>query len=245
MRTSSPRRCIWIRIPSSFHSTEARSKPATASATLAAVEASIGRTGRKSSKPTSRSPSSPSPSAISAVRGRSPDSISARRVTSPETPAARATASTISPASAPCLSSPVKRRRTKSASALRSRGRAARRGSPCARPPTRRRSSPGPRDRAIELVRPSATAPRQRRALDACRSSSTRPRPGPAEARPQKPDADGTSLRIEPLQELGEDRDLPRARARVCHAPAMRRRRRRAGSSRGVMVAKKAQDSST
>ena len=34
MRTSSPRRWIWMRMPSSFHSTDARSKPATASATL-------------------------------------------------------------------------------------------------------------------------------------------------------------------------------------------------------------------
>ena len=32
MRTSSPRRWIWMRMPSSFHSTDARSKPATASA---------------------------------------------------------------------------------------------------------------------------------------------------------------------------------------------------------------------
>ena len=105
-----------MRIPSSFHSTEARSKLATASATLSAVEASIGRIGRKSSKPTSRSPSSPSVIAISAVRVRSPESISARRASSPETPAALTIASTISPASAPCRSSPVKSRLTKSAS---------------------------------------------------------------------------------------------------------------------------------
>ena len=67
MRTSSPRRWIWIRIPSSFHSTDERSKPSTASPTLAAVEASIGKIGRKSSNPTSRSPSSPRVSASSAV----------------------------------------------------------------------------------------------------------------------------------------------------------------------------------
>ena len=45
-----------MRIPSSFHSTDARSKPATASATLSAVDASIGRIGRKSSKPTAAKP---------------------------------------------------------------------------------------------------------------------------------------------------------------------------------------------
>ena len=49
-----------MRIPSSFHSTDARSKPAIASATLAPVEASIGRIGRKISKPTARSAASPS-----------------------------------------------------------------------------------------------------------------------------------------------------------------------------------------
>src|SRR5919106_952495 len=41
MRTSSPRRWICIRIPSSFHSTEARSKLVTASGTLAAVGGGI------------------------------------------------------------------------------------------------------------------------------------------------------------------------------------------------------------
>jgi hypothetical protein len=105
-----------MRIPSSFHSTEARSKLETASATLSAVEASIGKIGRKSSKPTARSPCSPSLMAISAVRVRSPESISARRASSPETPAAFATASTMIPARAPCRSSPVNRRLTKPAS---------------------------------------------------------------------------------------------------------------------------------
>ena len=87
-----------------------------ASETLVLVEASIGRIGRKISKPTSLSPSSPAVIAIAAIRGRSPDSISARRASTPGTPAAFATASAISPASAPCLSSPVNRRLRKSAS---------------------------------------------------------------------------------------------------------------------------------
>jgi hypothetical protein len=117
MRTSSPRRWIWIRIPSSFHSTDDLAKLVTASGTLAAVDASIGRIGRKSSSRTAFRPSSPSVIATSAVRVRSPESISARRASCPETPAAFATASIISPASAPCLNSPVKRRLTKPASA--------------------------------------------------------------------------------------------------------------------------------
>jgi hypothetical protein len=89
---------------------------ATASVTLAAVEASIGKMGRNSSNPTSRRPSSPADIAISAVRDRSPESMSARRASTAETPDALATASTIRPASAPCRSPPVKSRFTKSAS---------------------------------------------------------------------------------------------------------------------------------
>jgi hypothetical protein len=116
MRTSSPRRWIWIRIPSTFHSTDDLWKLATASGTLVAVEASIGRIGRKSSSCTARRPSSPSVIAISAVRVRSPESIKARRASCPDTPAAFAIASIIRPASAPCLSSPVKSRLTKSVS---------------------------------------------------------------------------------------------------------------------------------
>ncbi len=138
MRTSSPRRWIWIRIPSSFHSTEERSKLETASATLSAVEASIGKIGRKSSKPTSRRPSAPSRIARSAVRVRSPESISARRASAAGTPAALATASTITPASAPCRSSPVNSRLTKPAS-----GSVARSSSP-ARSSVRRAPEPLP-----------------------------------------------------------------------------------------------------
>ena len=119
-------------MPSSFHSTDARSKLATASDTSAAVEASIGRIGRKISNPTAPSPSSPCVIAISAVRVRSPESISARRVTAPETPAALATASTINPPSAPCLSPPVKSRLTKSASCSVARPRSSPSG--CLRP---------------------------------------------------------------------------------------------------------------
>ena len=56
-----------MRMPSSFHSTDASSKLSTASATSAAGEASIGSTGRNSSKPTARRPASPS---VERDRGR-------------------------------------------------------------------------------------------------------------------------------------------------------------------------------
>src|SRR5919198_419775 len=155
MRTSSARRCIWMRIPSSFHSTDARSKPVKASATLSAVEASIGRIGRKISKPTSRSPASPSASASSAVRGRSPDNISARRVISVDTPAALAIASVMSPTRAPCLSSPVNNRRRKSASCAVARPTPTR---PCRGTPERRPTAIGTSLPSI-LVRRSARIP--------------------------------------------------------------------------------------
>ena len=213
MRTSSPRRWIWMRIPSSFHSTDERSKPSTASATLSAVEASIGRIGRKISRPTSRRPSSPLVSAISAVRVRSPDSISARRASRPGTPAAFATASTISPASAPCLSSPVKRRLTKSASGSVARASRSPRSS------SRPAADPLPSTSWTAAIARSRSAIVERRlrggrALDRRRSSSSRHRPVPAEARPaRKPTASATSSGVEPPQQVGEDRDLLRARA--------------------------------
>jgi hypothetical protein len=129
-------RCIWTRMPSSFHSTDAHSNPENASVRVAPVDASIGRIGRKSSKPTSLSPSSPVLIAISAIRGRSPESISARRASSPATPAACATASAISPARAPCRSSPVnsRLRRFPSSSVAR----------PSNSPSSRRRTPPEP-----------------------------------------------------------------------------------------------------
>src|SRR5215471_4972464 len=70
MRTSSPRLWIWMRMPSSFHSTDASSNPSRASSTLSAVDASIGSTGLKSSKPTPPSAASPPSSASSGVRDR-------------------------------------------------------------------------------------------------------------------------------------------------------------------------------
>ena len=132
-----------MRMPSSFHSTEASSKAATASATLSAVEASIGKTGWKSSKPIARRPSSPWAIATSAVRGRSPESMNARRARSPGTSAAFAIASTMSPASAPCRSPPVRSRCTKSASSAVARAEQLVEDLAVAAPPTRSPSPPG------------------------------------------------------------------------------------------------------
>ena len=88
-RTSSPARCTWMRAPSSFHSTEARPVAANASATDAALAASIGWTGRSTSKPISASAASPTVSARRAASARSPLSIAARRTAAAGTCAAR------------------------------------------------------------------------------------------------------------------------------------------------------------
>jgi hypothetical protein len=64
---------VEIRIRSSFHCTDERSKLPTASPALTAAEPSIRRIVRKISKSTCRNPSSPSVTAISAVRVRLPE----------------------------------------------------------------------------------------------------------------------------------------------------------------------------
>ena len=123
IRTSWPRRWTWMRIPSSFHSTEQRPRSATTEAASSAVEASMGRIGRKTWKPTASSPGPPSVRAMPAVSPRSPTSIRARRTEADETPAARATASTTTPSLAPWRSSPTSSRLTKSASPTEARAR--------------------------------------------------------------------------------------------------------------------------
>ena len=80
-----------------------------AAATSAAVEASIGWTGRSTSSPTASSPARPSVSATAAAWPRSPASMHARRTTAAGTSAALATASAMTPSSAPCRSPPVSR----------------------------------------------------------------------------------------------------------------------------------------
>ena len=196
-----------MRIPSSFHSTDERSKPSTASPALAAVEASIGKIGRKISRPTSRRPSSPLVSASSAVWVRSPESMSARRASGPGTPAAFATASIISPASAPCLSSPVKSRLMKSASG--SVARPSRLGEISLAPGCRARSRvpwtaaiARSRSAIVErrLVPRAALDPVDRRVADA---HAALPRNAGEEA-----DGRRHLVRLEPPQQLGEDRDL-------------------------------------
>ena len=105
-------------MPSSFHSTDARSEASdrVGHARRRSRRASAGPDGRARGRPRrvlrcrARSRSPPS-------RGRSPDSMRARRTRSAGTAAAFAIASAISPADAPCRSSPVKSLRMKPDSA--------------------------------------------------------------------------------------------------------------------------------
>ena len=115
-RTVPPDRWAWILMPSSFHST-ADAAPGTpwppvlarASSMLVAVEASIGRTGRPTSRPNARSAALPPASAAAATAPSEPRSIMARRTSATGTAAARATASVMTPSSAPWRSSPESR----------------------------------------------------------------------------------------------------------------------------------------
>ena len=188
-------------------------------ATVSAVDASIGSTGRKSSKPTSRSPvlavgrARASPSAAgrprASARGARP---------SPGTSAAFATASPISPASAPCRSSPVSRRRTKSASRRWSGG--AGRPAPRAAP----RPSPFPVAAWTAVDRRVEVGDRERRHGRRLGSRSRRPsrsrsRRGPVAAPGEEADDDRHLLRVEAPQQPGDRGDLPRARARRARPP--------------------------
>ena len=114
--TSSPSRCTWTRMPSSLASTTTAppSPPAFARAapTSGADEASIGSTGRPTSSRNRASPSSPSPSAASAIATVEPASIAARRTTVTGTPPATASASWTTASSAPWRTSPVTRPRS-------------------------------------------------------------------------------------------------------------------------------------
>jgi len=121
-RTFPPDRCAWILMPSSFHSTAhstahsaAHSTGAVppilarASSMLVALEASIGRTGRPTSRPNSVSAPLPPARAAAATTPSEPRSITARRTWFTGTEAARATASVMTPSSAPWCSSPESR----------------------------------------------------------------------------------------------------------------------------------------
>ena len=101
-------------MPSSFHSTAhsiGAGPPALASASsiVGALAASIGRTGRPTSRPKAASAPLPPDSAAAATAPSEPRSIMARRTSATGTEAARATASVITPSSAPWRSSPDSR----------------------------------------------------------------------------------------------------------------------------------------
>ncbi len=122
-RTFPSDRCAWILMPSSFHSTAHSTAPSTApsscgaappilaraSSMLVALEASIGRTGRPTSRPNSASAPLPPARAAAATAPSEPRSITARRTWFTGTEAARATASVMTPSSAPWRSSPESR----------------------------------------------------------------------------------------------------------------------------------------
>ena len=215
MRTSRSRRWIWIRIPSSFHSTEDSSKPDIASATLGA-----GRGEHREDRPEdlepdrAQSPPRPRssrsrPSASDRPTASAPGARSRRG-----TPAALATASAITPASAPCRSSPVNSRRRNAASASVARPSRSASRSP-ARP---RRSGPGGVldlvDRPIDVDHGQRGA-RPRAGLDRVDRRVAHPDAALTGNARQEPDADRDLIRLELPQQLGENRDLARARARL------------------------------
>ena len=106
--TSSPERCTWMRMPSSFTSTVAGVPVASSAAdTSVALCASIGVSGVPTRRLISDSAAAPPVSAATATCLRSPESSSARRTATTGTSAARAIASASSPACAPCRSSPL------------------------------------------------------------------------------------------------------------------------------------------
>src|SRR5690606_28660391 len=134
-----------MRAPSTFHSSPTSLLPScsNASATSAAVCASIGATGERRVSSKRASPSAPSSNAACATAPRRCAYMAARRTSATGTCAAFAIASIITPPSAPCLSSPSKSRKMKSRSpgvarAVRSRRRWIRR---CVEPGPRMEAS--------------------------------------------------------------------------------------------------------
>ena len=172
-----------MRIPSSLHSTDARSNPDIASSTVAPVEASIGRIGRKISKPTSRRPASPSVIASSAIRGRSPDSISARRAIAPGHSGRLGDRVRHQPGERALAQLPGEQPSQEARPPARSRARAAPTAAACAPPPNRSRSPPAPRRSCGRRRQRSASAPPPARARCRTRSRS-RSRRGPGAGRP-------------------------------------------------------------
>ena len=189
------------------------SNPSSASVTFTPVEASIGRIGRKISKPTARRPASPLVMAIRAISVRSPESMSARRAISPRTPAALATASAMSPARAPWRRPPVSSPTRNAAS-----GSVARPISSSQQlPAPARRAAPGLGldlgDRAVDV------GDGQRGLGGGARVDAPDGRIADADAAlsrhaGEKADADRNLRGVERPQQLGQDRHLGRARAR-------------------------------
>ena len=95
-----------MRAPSSFHSTDASPVSASASAMLAAGEASIGCTGWVGLSSIAASPGLPSVRATRAAVASDPVNIAPRWTSASETSAALATAAAMTPSSAPWRSSP-------------------------------------------------------------------------------------------------------------------------------------------
>ena len=158
MRTSSPRRWIWMRIPSSFHSTEAQleARHRVGRRSRRSRRASAGPAGRARSRPRAGRPRPPVSAMLGGAREVAGQHERAPRERRPARSAAFAIASTISPASAPCRSSPVNSRLTKSASSAVARDRSSSEQlpAPCRRAASRR--APGsPRSRASRSPTPS------------------------------------------------------------------------------------------
>ena len=205
-RTSPSRRCTWMRAPSSFHSIAAGEMRSSAASTSAAVPASIGATGRPTSSPIRRRPSTPSASAVSAAAARSPPSIAARRTSATGTAAAWATASVMTPASAPW-------RRSPRISATRNSCSGARRAAEEALDllETRRSAIPGP-----------ASVARRSRAASTSPTVSAGSSAGAGRLRSAAQPAPGLAL----ARRAGEERDaggrLGRARGRAGSRPGGR-----------------------
>ena len=207
-----------MRIPSSFHSTDARSKPDSASATLARRRrrASAGSAGRPRGRPRAARPRRSRqrdlgrPRQVAGEHQRAPrDRARARRPPwRPRRPSARP--------SAPCRSSPVSSRRRNVGLRLGGARRAASDEQPLAR---RRRPAPGrsPRSRAIARSTSSTVQRRlgRRLGLDAVDGRVADADAALAGNAGQESDADRRPRPASSrLQQLGEDRDLARARAR-------------------------------
>ena len=173
---------------------------ASASSMLVALAASIGRTGRPTSRPKASSASLPPASAAAATAPSEPRSIIARRTSATGTDAARATASVITPSSAPCRSSP-------DSSPTRNR---------CSAEVARPNSSPTSALRAAAEPFPAtARSPRRPRP----------PRPDPARARPRAANPSRSAAQPTPICRCGSSPDRYATAIGTSSGPASRNAR--------------------